>query len=114
MTDADREQTDEMSIAISACYLFRAIGQVVGVAIAAAIQQFILLQSLTSRLEGYPEGLIHSIIQEPASVIPKLDSWVQLQAKLAYLASIEAVFGFVVLGGVGLTAVCLALRAHHL
>ena len=103
-----------MSLAISACYLFRAIGQVIGVAIAAAIQQSILLSSLRSRLEGYPESLIRSIIQEPASVIPHLDNSVQLQARLAYLTSIEYVFAFVVVGGIGLTAICIALRAHSL
>jgi len=103
-----------MSLAISACYLFRSIGQVVGVAIAAAIQQFVLLRSLNSRLEGYPESLIDSIIQEPASVIPLLEAAVQLQAKLAYLNSIQGVFAFVVVGGVALSAVCVALRAHPL
>jgi hypothetical protein len=103
-----------MSLAISACYLFRAIGQVIGVAIAAAIQQSILLSSLHSRLEGYPDSLIRSIIQEPASVIPKLEAGVQLQAKLAYLSSIQGVFAFVVIDGVALTAICVALRAHKL
>nr|WRH23635.1 Histidine phosphatase superfamily [Naematelia aurantialba] len=106
----------EMSLAISACYLFRAIGQVVGVAIAAAIQQSVLLRSLTERLGDLPDAaaLIHSIIQEPASVIPHLDKGVQVQAKLGYLASIEAVFGFVVAGGAVLSAICLSLRAHRL
>ncbi len=103
-----------MSLAISACYLFRAIGQVIGVAIAAAIQQSVLLRSLYSRLEGYPDSLIHSIIQEPASVIPTLEGWVQLQARLAYLSSIEATFAFVVAGGVALTAICIAIRAQPL
>lgn len=103
-----------MSLAISACYLFRAIGQVIGVAIAAAIQQTVLLSSLRKRLAGYPESLIHSIIQEPASVIPGLEAGVRLQARLAYLSSIQGVFAFVVAGGVMLTMLCLSIRARPL
>jgi hypothetical protein len=105
-----------MSMAISACYLFRAIGQVVGVAIAAAIQQSILLSSLIERLgdKGYPADLIRSIIQEPATVLPTLEPWVALQAKLAYLASIQGVFAFVVTGSFALSVVCLAVRARPL
>ncbi len=84
-----------MSLAISACYLFRAIGQVIGVAIAAAIQQLVLSNSLHERLDGYPNAaeLIKQIIQEPAIVIPTLEPFVKLQARMAYLRSIEGVFG---------------------
>jgi hypothetical protein len=103
-----------MSLAISACYLFRAIGQVIGVAIAAAIQQSVLASSLATRLEGYPADLIKAIIQEPARVLPELDGWVAMQAKLAYLASIQGVFGFVVGGSFVLSLVCLAIRARPL
>ena len=103
-----------MSLAISAGYLFRAIGQVIGVAIAAAIQQSILLRSLCSRLEGSSDSFIHSIIQEPATVIPRLDATLQLQARLAYLTSIEGVFVYVVAGGVALTAISIAIRPQPL
>ncbi|GFZ47341.1 hypothetical protein JCM24511_05084 [Saitozyma sp. JCM 24511] len=107
-------EPSEMSLAISACYLFRAIGQVIGVAIAAAIQQSVLASSLATRLEGYPADLIKAIIQEPARVLPELDGWVAMQAKLAYLASIQGVFGFVVGGSFVLSLVCLAIRARPL
>ena len=103
----------QMSLAISACYLFRAIGQVIGVAIAAAIQQSVLLSSLMERLGDQPD-LVRRIIQEPASVIPKLDGVTQMAARLAYLSSIQGVFAFVVASGAMLTAVCLAIRAHPL
>ena len=103
-----------MSLAISAAYLFRAIGQVIGVSAAGAIQQSILHRSLSSRLEGYPEALIQSIIQEPAKVVPYLEPGAQLQAKLAYLSSIRGVFSFTIAGGVALTAICIAIRPHPL
>jgi hypothetical protein len=103
-----------MSVAVSAGYLFRAIGQVIGVAIAAAIQQSVLLKQLSHRLEAYPAELIHSIIQEPASVVPTLEPFVQMQARLAYLVSIQGVFAWVVASGVALSCVCLALRAKPL
>jgi hypothetical protein len=103
-----------MSLAISAGYLFRAIGQVIGVAIAAAIQQSVLRKQLYKRLSGYSTELIRSIIQEPASVIPTLEPVLRLQARLAYLTSIQGVFAWVVASGVALSCVCLALRAKPL
>ncbi|CAD6577469.1 MAG: hypothetical protein TREMPRED_001957 [Tremellales sp. Tagirdzhanova-0007] len=106
--------SEDMSLAISAAYLFRAIGQVIGVSAAGAIQQSILHRSLSSRLENYPEALIHSIIQEPAKVIPYLEAGAQLQAKLAYLSGIRGVFTFTIIGGVALTAICISIRAHPL
>lgn len=101
-------------MAISACYLFRAIGQVVGVAIAAAIQQSVLARSLADRLSGYPADLIRGIIEEPSRVIPLLDEGVRWQARMAYLRSIEGVFAFVVAGGIALSIVCLLIRAKPL
>ncbi|WRT69156.1 uncharacterized protein IL334_006140 [Kwoniella shivajii] len=103
----------EMSLAISACYLFRALGQVIGLSISACIQQTILLSSLTKRIPG-DTGLIRKIIQEPAEILPLLNETLRLQARLAYLDSIRGVFGFVVLGGVALTMVCLAIRGKRL
>ncbi|EIW67182.1 hypothetical protein TREMEDRAFT_64422 [Tremella mesenterica DSM 1558] len=108
----------EMSMAMSALYLFRALGQVLGVAVSAAIQQSILLSSLTTRLSGIPSGegmkLIHEIIEQPTSVIPHLNEWTAIQARQAYLESIEGVFGIVVLAGVALTIVCLGVKARPL
>lgn len=114
LADARSLSPKKCPLAISACYLFRAIGQVIGVAIAAAIQQSLLLSSLLKRLPTSSPELIHSIIQEPARVIPMLDAGVQLEAKLAYLTSIRGVFGFVIGGGVLLSMVCLGIRARPL
>ena len=104
----------EMSLAVSACYLFRAIGQVIGVAGAAAIQQSVLSKQLSTRLAGYPTDVIRAIIQDPAGTVESLEPWTRMQAKLAYLGSIQAVFAWVVAFGVVLTAVCLSIRAHPL
>lgn len=103
-----------MSLAISACYLFRSLGQVLGVAISAAIQQSVLVQSLTKRLPNETPELIRQIIQEPSSIIPHLAAEVQMQARLSYLESIRGVFGFVVVGGVVLSGICLGVRARPL
>lgn len=103
-----------MSLAISAAYLFRAIGQVVGVAIAASIQQSILLSQLAERLSDQPVSLIHRIIQEPSTVLPMLDPLVRTQAKMAYLRSVEGVFGFVSCTGICLTLACLLIRPKSL
>lgn len=107
-------EPSEASLAISACYLFRAIGQVVGVAIAAAIQQSVLARSLADRLGEYPADLIRGIIEEPSRVIPLLDEAVRWQARMAYLRSIDGVFAFVVAGGIALSIVCLLIRAKPL
>lgn len=103
-----------MSVAISACYLFRAIGQVLGVSLAAAIQQSVLSRALVMRLPNESATLIRSIIQEPARVLPLLDGAVQLEARLAYLTSIRAVFLWVVLGGTVLTLLCVLMRGYKL
>ena len=104
----------EMSLAVSACYLFRAVGQVIGVAGAAAIQQSVLSKQLSTRLAGYPAEVIRAIIQDPAGTVKTLEPWTRMQAQLAYLGSIQAVFAWVVALGVVLTAVCLSIRAHPL
>ncbi|OCF35647.1 hypothetical protein I316_02702 [Kwoniella heveanensis BCC8398] len=107
----------ELSLAISACYLFRAIGQVIGVSIAASIQQSVLMSSLSNRLssDGKPDAdLISKIIQEPAEIFPYLSDAVKWQARLAYLDSIRGVFGFVVAGGMLLSVVCLGVRGRKL
>ncbi|KAK1922622.1 major facilitator superfamily domain-containing protein [Papiliotrema laurentii] len=104
----------ELSLAIAAAYLFRAIGQVIGVAIAASIQQSILSTQLLRRLQDQPADLIRAIIQEPATVIPGLEPTVKLQARMAYLRSVEGVFGFVTATGICLTMACLCIRAKRL
>ncbi|WVW79459.1 hypothetical protein I302_101428 [Kwoniella bestiolae CBS 10118] len=106
-------EPSELSLAISACYLARALGQVCGLSISACIQQTILLSSLTSRIPGNTK-LVQKIIQEPAEILPLLSERLKIQAKLAYLDSIRSVFGFVVVGGVCLSVVCLSVRGKRL
>lgn len=83
-------------------------------AIAAAIQQAVLARSLSERLEGTSPDLINRIIQEPATVIPHLEEWIQVEAKLSYLESVDSVFIFIGVMGVMLSGVCLVLRGRPL
>ncbi|ODO06051.1 hypothetical protein L198_01280 [Cryptococcus wingfieldii CBS 7118] len=86
---------------------------IVGVAISSAIQQSILISSLSSRFPSNPD-LVRKLIQEPAEIMPLLgveDAW---EARLAYLDSIRGVFGFVVIGGIALTGVCIMIRGRKL
>ncbi|KAK8843992.1 hypothetical protein IAR55_006785 [Kwoniella newhampshirensis] len=106
-------EPSELSLAISACYLSRAIGQVIGVAISASIQQSILLKSLTSRFPTDPT-LVRRLIQEPSAMLPLLNARDAWEAKLGYLDSIRGVFGFVVSGGIVLSVVCLFIRGKRL
>ncbi|WWC73009.1 uncharacterized protein I206_106974 [Kwoniella pini CBS 10737] len=106
-------EPSELSLAISACYLSRALGQVIGLSISACIQQIILFSSLSSRFPNNIE-LVQKIIQEPSEILPLLDPIMNLQAKLAYLDSIRSVFIFVILGGISLSVVCLSVRGKRL
>ncbi|WWC63940.1 uncharacterized protein I303_106546 [Kwoniella dejecticola CBS 10117] len=106
-------EPSELSLAISACYLSRALGQVIGLSISACIQQIVLFSSLTSRFPDNME-LVRQLIQEPSEILPTLDPLSSLQAKLAYLDSIRSVFVFVILGGICLSAVSLSVRGKRL
>nr|XP_031858907.1 uncharacterized protein CI109_005727 [Kwoniella shandongensis]KAA5525979.1 hypothetical protein CI109_005727 [Kwoniella shandongensis] len=106
-------EPSELSIAISACYLYRSFGQVLGVAISASIQQSLLLKSLSARFPTDPT-LVQKLIQEPSQIIPLLkeaDAW---QARLGYLDSIRGVFAFVVAGGALLSVLCFFIRGKRL
>ncbi|TYJ56130.1 hypothetical protein B9479_003116 [Cryptococcus floricola] len=74
----------ENSLAISACYLSRAISQAIGVAISSAIQQSILISSPSSRFPSNPD-VITKLIQEPAEIMPLLGGEEAWEARLAYL-----------------------------
>jgi hypothetical protein len=87
---------------------------VIGVAIAAAIQQAVLASSLASRMAGVPGDVIQGIVQEPATYIPHLSDDLKRRARLCYLDSVDAVFVFIVVIGVGLSGICLAVRARPL
>lgn len=100
-------------MAISAAYLFRAIGQVVGVGISASIQQSVLYSQLASRLHG-DKDLVWEIIQEPMAFLPRLSPLVREDVKVAYLRSVQGVFGFVAMTGFCLSAVCLCIRAKRI
>lgn len=104
----------QVSMAISACYLFRSIGQVLGVSISSAIQQQSLRSSLVSRLGTSSAALIKAIINEPTSVLPTLEEAIRIQAETAYLQSIRAVFVFAIVGGALLTGCCIGMTAYPL
>lgn len=53
-------------------------------------------------------------MQEPATYIPKLGADLRRQGQLCYLDSVDAVFVFIVVIGVGLSGICLAVRARPL
>ena len=103
----------DMAMAIAASFLFRAIGQVLGVSLAFAAQQWVLERSLVERL-GESSGevssfvslllrfqsatddipflrsqLIRRIIHTPSTTIPQLLPAIKEQAVLAYLISIQ-------------------------
>lgn len=95
--------------------------------ISAAIQQSILVSSLRARLSVIPgmsdlEELIWEIVEEPTVVLPRLggtnghspdDGWgkmVEMAAREGYMDSLRGVFGFVLVGGVLMTGVCIAIR----
>ncbi|KAL7421302.1 hypothetical protein Q5752_004187 [Cryptotrichosporon argae] len=101
------------SLAISACYLSRALGQVLGVSLSAATQQLVLGSALRARIPDDP-GVVRALIDEPARFLPTLDAATQRAARAAYLASVDAVFALCVAGGVVLTGLCIAVRAQKL
>ena len=65
-------------------------------------------------MAGAPRKVIEGIVQEPATYIPKLAAELRRQAQLSYLDSVDAVFVFIVVIGVGLSGICLAVRARPL
>ncbi|KAL7418069.1 vacuolar amino acid permease [Mrakia frigida] len=81
---------EDMAMAIAASFLFRAIGQVLGVSLAFAAQQWVLERALVERLGDASEELIRKIIHTPSTTIPQLLPAIKEQAVLAYLVSIQA------------------------
>lgn len=72
-----------MAITVSASYLFRSLGQVLGVAVTGAVQQWALTKSLHDRLKGVDEDVVKKIILEPSVILPTLKEKVYNQAILA-------------------------------
>ena len=100
---------------MAASYVARALGQVIGIGISAPLQQVLLARDLSSRLEGMvPESTIRALIQEPLNVLPGLDLATQLQARLAYMTSLRAVFGLTIVMGIVTTILCLTVRGKKL
>jgi hypothetical protein len=70
-----------MPLAISSSYLFRSLGQVLGVALTGSVQQWALTQSLNDRLGGVVgPDVLRSIVTEPSVVLRKLDLPVRTEA----------------------------------
>ena len=104
-------EPDEIALGVSAIYVFRAIGQIWGIAVGSAIQQGVLASSLHRRLPEASATLISRIINSPATCLPALDLITRTQARLAYFDSIQAVFGYIAALGIVLSAMCLGVRA---
>lgn len=62
-----------MPVAVSSSYLFRSIGQVLGVALTGSVQQWALAKDLDARLRAVVGStVIKRIILEPSNVLPEL------------------------------------------
>jgi putative ubiquitin-RnfH superfamily antitoxin RatB of RatAB toxin-antitoxin module len=102
-------------MAISSCYLFRAYGQVIGVAAGAAVQQSVLSSALVERLPGLNQSEIWAIIQEPIAALARLSARDRILAREGYMNSLKVVFGTVINGtGIVFSLLCLIIRAHPL
>lgn len=70
-----------MPLAISSSYLFRSLGQVLGVALTGSVQQWALTADLYDRLDGVlGKDILRSIVTEPSVVLHKLDPFVRAEA----------------------------------
>lgn len=126
-----------MAISISASYLFRSLGQVLGVALTGALQQAVLSHSLSIRLPPstpssvrpqFPPSFsrndqltpaplslpqtVRDIIRSPSLTIPHLSPLIRTQAILSYLESVDAVFLFSVVMGLGMVGCAMGMRAY--
>lgn len=103
-----------MALAISASYMARSLGQVLGASVTGALQQGTLSASLHRLLPDAPPRLLVRIIREPSSTIPSLPIALKDAAVQAYLESIQAVFVFAVVGGAAMLVCACAIRAYSL
>lgn len=74
-------------------YLFRTSGQVLGVAISAAIVQSIITRDLTAALRGPDAAELIASIRHSTSIIPTLAPTVRDAAVKAYEHALRVVFG---------------------
>lgn len=70
-----------MPLAISSSYLFRSLGQVLGVALTGSVQQWALTKDLNARLGGVvSRNVLRRIVTEPSVILSQLDLVVRTEA----------------------------------
>ncbi|WWD15989.1 hypothetical protein CI109_100413 [Kwoniella shandongensis] len=94
MTHVQRAGKGETAVATSMTYLFRSIGQVLGVAITAAIVQSVVLKDLTRAITGPEAKEIIYTIRHSTSSIRTLPAKYQLPAVDAYDHALRLVWRF--------------------
>ncbi|GAA6060890.1 hypothetical protein JCM10212_000173 [Sporobolomyces blumeae] len=82
----------DMATATGLTYLFRYVGQVVGVASSASLLQAVLTSELHKRITGKGADKVIEKIRHVATIIPSLPSDQQVAARAAYLEALRAVF----------------------
>ncbi|GAA6047387.1 hypothetical protein JCM3770_001279 [Rhodotorula araucariae] len=82
----------DMATATGLTYLFRYVGQVVGVASSASMLQAVLTSQLTARITGPDAPSIIDQIRHVATSIPTLAPAVQAAARESYRLALRAVF----------------------
>ncbi|BGP16916.1 hypothetical protein JCM10213_007361 [Rhodosporidiobolus nylandii] len=82
----------EMATATGLTYLFRYVGQVVGVASSASLLQAVLTDELHKRITGHGSAKIIDQIRHVATSIPNLPPALQTAARTSYHHALRAVF----------------------
>jgi hypothetical protein len=96
-----------MPVAVSSSFLFRSLGQLLGVSLSFAIMQWNLDRNLIKSLGPQSRDLIVKIVHNPSTVIPLLDFEKQVLVRLGYLESIQ--MAFVVVGAFATLLVVLSI-----
>ncbi|WWD10048.1 hypothetical protein V865_008181 [Kwoniella europaea PYCC6329] len=108
MTHITRRDRSETAVATSMSYLFRTVGQVLGVAISAAIVQFVVQRDLERNIKGPDASEIIYQIRHSTSSIPQLSPANRDIAVGAYEHGLHLVFIFNLVVSV-LTVLALAI-----
>ncbi|BGP42556.1 hypothetical protein JCM10450v2_006660 [Rhodotorula kratochvilovae] len=88
--------------AVTGCmWLFRTMGQVVGVATTSAILQGTLVRELKERISGKGAAKLIRAIRADSSILSSLPLEVRLPARAAYAVALRHTFWFCALGAVG-------------
>ncbi|GAA6022956.1 hypothetical protein JCM11491_005482 [Sporobolomyces phaffii] len=88
---ASVDRTD-MATATGLTYLFRYVGQVVGVASSASLLQAVLNAELHKRFTGHGSSKIIDKIRHVSTIIPSLPTHEQTLARASYLVALRSVF----------------------